>query len=167
MFRWYRSATKCYVYLSDVSAAQRSQLQWQPDFRRSRWFTRGWTLQELLAPQSVEFFSHDGERLGDKDSLEQQIYEATGIAVQALQGSPLSQFSLDERMLWIINRDTTIEEYFAYCLLGIFKIHMPPIYGEGVENAFIRFLDEMSRRVKVYELQQGSSALAELRNIVS
>jgi hypothetical protein len=165
MFRWYRKATKCYVYLSDVAAVQRSQLQWQSDFRRSKWFTRGWTLQELLAPQLVEFFSHDSERLGDKASLEQQIYEATGIAVQALRGLPLAQFSLDERMSWMMNRDTTIEEDFAYCLLGILKIHMPLIYGEGVENAFIRFLDEMSRRVRVYEFQQGRSALAELRNI--
>jgi hypothetical protein len=119
----------------------------------------------VRCPQSVEFFSYDSERLGDKDSLEPQICEATGIVVQALQGLPLSQFSLDERLLWMINRDTTIEEDFAYCLLGILKIHMPLIYGEGVENAFVRLLDEMSRRLRVYEFQQGRSALAELRNI--
>ena len=62
MFHWYQNAAKCYVYLSDVSAVKSTQLQWQSAFVRSRWFTRGWTLQELLAPRSVEFFSRDGER---------------------------------------------------------------------------------------------------------
>ena len=77
MFRWYHDAARCYVYLSDVSIGdynqnnQLSQFLWESDFRASRWFTRGWTLQELLAPTSVEFFSKEGNRLGDKQSLEQ------------------------------------------------------------------------------------------------
>jgi Heterokaryon incompatibility protein (HET) len=120
MFRWYQNAVKCYVYLSDVSAVKCTQSQWQSALVRSRWFTRGWTLQELLAPRAVEFFSHDGERLGDKNSLEKQIREATGIAVRALQGMPLSQFPVDERMSWTARRETTIEEDQIYCLLGIF-----------------------------------------------
>jgi hypothetical protein len=99
MFRWYRESTKCYVYLSDVSrpAVNSDDLAWEAAFRTSKWFTRGWTLQELIALRSVEFFSRDGELLGTKDSLEQQIYETTGIAIEALQGHDLSQFSYNNR----------------------------------------------------------------------
>ena len=113
MFRWYRNAAKCYVYLSDVSSPafdtndNFSQLPRESALRKSRWFTRGWTLQELLAPASVEFFSREGERLGDKRSLERQIHEITRIAVTALQGTPLSQFGVDERLSWAENRQTT------------------------------------------------------------
>jgi hypothetical protein len=147
MFHWYRNAAKCYVYLSDISTAKRdrsSRPRWESSFSQSRWFTRGWTLQELLAPLSVEFFSREGKRLGDKKSLELQIHEITSIAVQALQGSPLSQFSVTERMSWAAKRETTIEEDQAYCLLGIFDIHLPLIYGEGIENAFRRLRKEIS-----------------------
>ena len=81
MFRWYNDAARCYVYLSDVSVCdyELSRFIWEPAFRKCRWFTRAWTLQELLAPRSVEFFSAQGQRLGDKRSLEQQIHEITGI----------------------------------------------------------------------------------------
>jgi Heterokaryon incompatibility protein (HET) len=152
MFRWYMDAAKCYVYLSDVSTRKRSrssQPLWKLAFRQSRWFTRGWTLQELLAPRIVEFFSQDGKRLGDRNSLEQDIYQATGIAVPALQGRPLSQFSKDERKTWAIKRKTTIEEDQVYCLLGIFSVHLPLIYGEGKENAFRRLNDEIDRHASI------------------
>ena len=88
MFRWYQKAAKCYVYLSDVSTKKHSlssELLWKSAFRRSLWFSRGWTLQELLAPSSVEFFSRDGVRLGNKTSLENEIQQTTGIAVRALR----------------------------------------------------------------------------------
>jgi Heterokaryon incompatibility protein (HET) len=103
MFRWYRDAAKCYVYLSDVSSpafdtnGESGQLAYESALRESRWFTRGWTLQELLAPGSVEFFCREGNRLGDKRSLERQIHEITKIAIPALRGTPLSQFGVDER----------------------------------------------------------------------
>jgi hypothetical protein len=90
MFRWYQRAVKCYVYLSDVPTGKRkrgdkdSQNVWEAAFWESRWFTRGWTLQELLAPGSVEFFTREGKRFGDKRTLERQIHEITGIAVDAL-----------------------------------------------------------------------------------
>jgi hypothetical protein len=91
MFRWYRDAAKCYVFLSDVlrpTAVDREdrshQLPWESAFRASRWFTRGWTLQELIAPALVDFFSKDRERLGDKNSLERLICEITGILSRAL-----------------------------------------------------------------------------------
>jgi hypothetical protein len=104
MFRWYQNATKCYVYLSDVSTNQRkagglsTEFTWEPTFRSTRWFTRGWTLQELLAPSIVEFFSQEWERLGDKMSLKSLIKKITGIPYEALDGAPLSRFSVDERL---------------------------------------------------------------------
>ena len=154
MFRWYHYASKCYVYLSDVSISgsikndQFFQGTWEPAFQKSRWFTRGWTLQELIAPASVEFFSVEGERLGDKKSLERQIHEITGITTQALQGGPLSQFSVNERMLWAAKRETKREEDAAYSLLGIFDIHMPLIYGEGRKKALVRLHKEIKESFK-------------------
>lgn len=148
MFKWYRDAHKCYVYLADVSTDQDnpSGQSWRPAFRESRWFTRGWTLQELVAPRSVEFFSSNGQRLGDKRSLEQELHDITGISVLALQGSPLSGFSVEERMSWSKGRETTREEDKAYSLLGIFDVHMPLIYSEGSENAFRRLQEEIAKR---------------------
>jgi Heterokaryon incompatibility protein (HET) len=149
MFRWYRNAVKCYVYLSDVSARKRdnsgqTQRTWVSAFRRSRWFTRGWTLQELLAPKSVEFFSQEEDFLGDKRTLVQEIYKITKIPITALHGSPLSHFSVTERMRWAENRDTKKKEDKAYCLLGIFDVFMPLIYGEE-DNAFIRLKEEIDK----------------------
>ena len=149
MFRWYQNAARCYVYLSGISGTgyengQQSGLVWESAFRAHRWFTRGWTLQELLAPASVEFFTQDGRRLGDKRSLEQQIHEITGIAVLALRESDLSQFGVEERFKWAETRQTTQEEDWAYCLLGIFGIFMPLIYGEGKVHAVRRLRKEIA-----------------------
>lgn len=145
MFRWYRDACRCYVYLSDVSiTVNQSQSSWEPIFRTSEWFTRGWTLQELIAPASVEFFTKEGQRLGDKTSLEHQIHEITGIAIPALRGAPLSQFEVEECFKWAETRRTTREEDWAYCLLGIFGIFMPLIYGEGKAHAVRRLKKEIA-----------------------
>jgi hypothetical protein len=143
MFRWYQNASKCYVYLSDVSTNEASHTAWQDAFKQSRWFTRGWTLQELLAPSSVDFFSSEGIRLGDKESLGGQIHEITGIASSALQGTPLEQFTINERISWAAKRDTTIEEDQVYCVLGVFGVHIPLIYGEGAANAMRRLRKEI------------------------
>ncbi|KAL5400366.1 hypothetical protein PMIN04_013204, partial [Paraphaeosphaeria minitans] len=92
MFRWYRDAARCYVYLSDVYKAPPNNecgtdpSTWDLEFRKSEWFSRGWTLQELLAPSMVEFFSQHWEKIGDKTSLKRQIHEITGIPISALQG---------------------------------------------------------------------------------
>jgi Heterokaryon incompatibility protein (HET) len=147
MFRWYRDAAKCYVSLADVSKAAFDQDD-QIAFRKSRWFTRGWTLQELIAPESVEFFSEEGEHLGSKKSLERQIHDVTKIPVKALQGSPLSDFSVAERRAWAEKREITKKEDKAYSLLGIFGVHMPLLYGEGRENAFIRLQEEIDKSIK-------------------
>jgi hypothetical protein len=151
MFRWYRDAVKCYVYLSDVSVHNDDNSQtertWESAFRKSRWFTRGWTLQELIAPKSVEFFSREGECLGNKITLERQIHEITQIPIAALRGTSLSHFSVDERMRWAEKRDTKRKEDKAYCLLGIFNVFIPLIYGEG-ENACIRLKEEIDRSLR-------------------
>ena len=146
MFRYYENATKCYVYHSDVSIGTPSKATatpWLSAFKNCRWFTRGWTLQELLAPQVVEFFSREWERLGNKESLEEHIHKITRIPIAALQGRPLSEFGIDERMSWAENRYTTIEEDQAYCLFGLFDLHMALIYGEGKANA----LDRLRKKI--------------------
>ena len=151
MFRWYQNAAKCYVYLSDVSIAKRKasdgilEYTWEPAFRQSRWFARGWTLQELLAPTLVEFYSRERRKLGDKRSLRQQIHEITGIPDAALNRAPLSQFGDKERFSWIQCRQTKFEEDKAYSLLGIFDVEMPLRYGEGSASAFKRLDEEIDK----------------------
>ncbi|KAF2186641.1 kinesin light chain [Zopfia rhizophila CBS 207.26] len=147
MFRWYQDATKCYVFLPDVSVttateiAQRSA--WEASFRASAWFTRGWTLQELIAPVSVEFFSSEGRRIGDKQSLEQLVHEITNIPVEALRNCPLDEFTISKRIKWAEKRETTEPEDKVYCLLGILDIFMPTSYGEGKEKAWSRLQIEL------------------------
>jgi hypothetical protein len=150
MFRWYRESTKCYVYLSDVSrpAVDSDDLAWEAAFRISKWFTRGWTLQELIAPTSVEFFSEERELLGDKSTLEGHICEIARLPTKALRGSPLSDFSITSRMSWAKRRETTREEDQAYSLLGIFDVYMPLIYGEGKEHALERLREIINKHSK-------------------
>jgi hypothetical protein len=151
MFRWYQNAATCYVYLSDVSTEQReadsisTEFTWEPAFRSSRWFTRGWTLQELLAPSIVEFFSQEWERIGDKISLKSLIKKTTGIPCEALGGVPLSQFSVDERLRWKGDRQTKREEDAWYSLSGIFDVEIAPAYSEGAGSAFKRLKDEIDK----------------------
>jgi hypothetical protein len=154
MFRWYRDAAKCYVFLSDVPRPtvdgedQSHQLLWESAFRTSRWFTRGWTLQELIALTSVEFFSKDQKLLGDKISLQRHICEIIRIPSKALRGGLLAEFGAIERMSWAETRQTTREEDMAYSLLGIFDVYMPLIYGEGRANAVGRLQEAIDRKGK-------------------
>ncbi|RYP38348.1 hypothetical protein DL767_002588 [Monosporascus sp. MG133] len=147
MFRWYRNAAKCYVYLVDVStpAHDVDKSIWEPAFRTSRWFTRGWTLQELIAPTSVEFFSREEVRLGDRRSLERAIHDVTGIPLEALRGGRQSDFGVHERMAWIEKRNTTREEDMAYSLFGIFDVQLPLLYGEGKEKALERLREKIGK----------------------
>jgi hypothetical protein len=147
MFAWYRDAARCYVYLSDVSVAgltsnEIAQQVWMTAYHQSRWFTRGWTLQELIAPLSVDFFSVDGQHLGSKHLLLSELHSITGIDIGALRGSPLKEFDFDERMSWMDRRQTKLKEDVIYSLLGLFDVHMPLIYGEGREKALTRLKRE-------------------------
>ncbi|KAJ5033272.1 kinesin light chain [Bipolaris maydis] len=149
MFQWYKNAVRCYVFLSDVSASTSTSIgsvlcrDWNVSLRRSKWFTRGWTLQELIAPASVEFFSCEGQRIGDKTSLDQLLHSITGIPLAALRNYPLNQFSISERMRWVSGRETTETEDMVYCLLGLLGVSMPATYGEGRENALERLQAEV------------------------
>lgn len=149
MFRWYESANHCYAYLSDVPPGD---VPSHPDsaFRKSRWFRRGWTLQELLAPTSVRFFDCEWNPIGDKYQLRSVIAEITGIGKEFLGTSPyevlnaMSRASVAQKMSWAANRSTTRVEDRAYCLLGIFGINMPLLYGEG-DGAFFRLQEEIMK----------------------
>jgi hypothetical protein len=148
MFRWYRNAARCYVYLSDVSGtAICSDKAAKPvAFRQSRWFTRGWTLQELLAPSLVDFFSKDGEKLGSKLSLLSELCEITGIPNAALQGTPLSDFSVNERISWNEHRITTFPTDRAYSLMGLLGVSLSPFEGESPAEAMRRVTDEVDKQ---------------------
>lgn len=160
MFRWYKTSTRCYVYLSDVRLNESDPEAWQLAFRQSRWFTRGWTLQELLAPSSVEFFDQEWRRLGDKILLVDLLHEITGVPVAALRGHPLSTFSINERMLWARGRDTKRKEDKAYALIGILGITMVTNYGEGEDHAMERLRKELRPPPRIegkcYELVSSS-----------
>ncbi|KAL6708236.1 hypothetical protein ACN47E_003420 [Coniothyrium glycines] len=138
MFAWYRHADSCYAYLSDVHAAEQ--------FLGSRWFDRGWTLQELLAPADVLFFTADWNVIGFKTSLAKQLSAETGIHELALtDGANFNAYSTAEKLCWAHDRETTRLEDEAYCLLGIFDVNMPLIYGEG-RRAFVRLQQELVKR---------------------
>lgn len=153
MFRWYEKASVCFAYLSDVFSPDDAE-EAGSEFRASKWFTRGWTLQELLAPSSLEFFDSSWSRIGVKSDLSIVIQEVTGINSQYIIGFPmasgqsvyqcLSRASVAERMSWASRRRTTRPEDLAYCLLGIFDIHIPMLYGEGL-HAFKRLQEEIMK----------------------
>ncbi|KAM5355032.1 hypothetical protein ACJ41O_001678 [Fusarium nematophilum] len=149
MFKWYRRSLVCYVYLEDVPPVTLDQCI-EPDsaFRNARWFTRGWTLQELIAPPNVNFFSNDWTLIATKSELAPCISEITGIAWSCLlkgrlsKAHPLRRYSVAQRLTWASRRSTTRIEDQAYSLLGLFDITMPLVYGEGHE-AFTRLLGEI------------------------
>jgi chromosomal replication initiation ATPase DnaA len=147
MFQWYKNAARCYVFLSDVSVSTATEPVQRSDreapFPKSVWFTRGWTLQELIAPASVEFFSCEGHLIGDKASLDQLIHKITNIPLAALRNCPLDQFTTSERESWAESRKTTEEEDIVYCLLGILGVSMSTAYGEGQESARRRLQAEL------------------------
>ncbi|KAJ6780424.1 hypothetical protein PWT90_02311 [Aphanocladium album] len=140
MFRWYREAVRCFAYLQDVSLQGKCEAG--PEFESCRWFSRGWTLQELLAPRDLEFFDRDWKLIGEKQSLCSRISKATGIQESALKTDAFHEYSAACRMSWASQRQTTRTEDMAYCLLGIFDINMPMLYGEG-EKAFLRLQEEI------------------------
>ncbi|KAK1676201.1 heterokaryon incompatibility protein-domain-containing protein, partial [Colletotrichum godetiae] len=156
MFRWYRETEICYAYLEDVPPLKYAPVIGFQDltetFLGSRWFTRGWTLQELVAPRKVDFHASDWSFLGSKADLVGIIHKHTMIDKEALKGvGNLSNFSVWSRMQWAASRETTRVEDTAYCLLGIFDINMPLLYGEG-DRAFRRLQEEILRTIEDYNL---------------
>ncbi|KAF5370401.1 hypothetical protein D9758_006986 [Tetrapyrgos nigripes] len=144
MYQYYEGAGVCYVYLSDVSGEYHPR-KIKSNFRDSRWFKRGWTLQELLAPEFVVFLDKDWARIGTRWSLRDVISAVSGIPVNVFEGRFIDEYSIAQRMSWAAFRETTRPEDQAYCLLGIFGVSMSPIYGEGGARAFMRLQQEIIR----------------------
>jgi hypothetical protein len=157
MYRWYKGSAICYVYLSDVEAPisgtgyklfdehfyhENAKGLKHSRSRYSRWFSRGWTLQELIAPPTIEFFNKSWISIGMKEDHMEALSEITNIDLFALNGGDIRRLSVARRISWAANRQTTRLEDTAYCLLGIFNINMPLLYGEGA-NAFVRLQEEI------------------------
>ncbi|KAJ8593149.1 hypothetical protein M405DRAFT_686496, partial [Rhizopogon salebrosus TDB-379] len=139
MFAWYRLSSVTIVYLSDVTDEE--------SFRHSAWFTRGWTLQELIAPRLVWFYKKDWTPYIDSKKNHKEDPQVVKIIseVTFVHHKVLNNFVPDEvkkRMSWLASRRTTKIEDMAYCMMGIFGVHMPVMYGEK-KNAFVRLQKEI------------------------
>ncbi|KAF5515557.1 Vegetative incompatibility protein HET-E-1 [Colletotrichum siamense] len=138
MFSWYQTSEICFAYLEDFPAGTPTE-----HMSKCRWFTRGWTLQELLAPRNVEFLNATWEAFGTKALLCTEISGATGIDTATLcEPREISSACAAKKMSWASSRQTTRAEDIAYCLLGLFNINMPLLYGEG-NDAFRRLQEEI------------------------
>ena len=144
MFPWYNGSEICYTYLADHNTSDPNA-----KLSRSRWFTRGWTLQELIAPAQVRFYDESWKPIGTKEALSEQLSVITSIGPEVLVASKhrhleenLAQVPIAKRMSWAAGRKTTRIEDMAYCLLGIFGINLPLLYGEG-ERSFMRLQEEI------------------------
>lgn len=146
MFTWYHEAAICYTYLSDVAFSgsgddmfQSIHQDRQRDRQASEWFDRGWTLQELLAPQKMEFYDRAWNLMGSKNGLAGLVGQIAGIKPEYLLSDDDSRYlsfreaSVAARMSWMAGRTTSAVEDIAYSLLGIFNVNMIPQYGEGVK----------------------------------
>lgn len=162
MYRWYANAEECYAYLSDVFGGcpylaepqkpvaappsddeAEEEAFWHGAFASSVWFTRGWCLQELLAPKTVKFYGRSWNLIARKGDLAETISKITGVERAVLTNTkPLSEISVAGRMSWAAKRETTRVEDRAYSLLGIFDVNIPLIYGEG-GKAFVRLQEEI------------------------
>ncbi|RDW56407.1 hypothetical protein BP6252_14168 [Coleophoma cylindrospora] len=174
MYRWYEQAAVCYVYLSDVTLGSADEARImeeieleQSSFRKSRWFTRGWTLQELIAPSDVRFYAQDWSFIGshkENVKLRHLLSRITGVDDRVLAGSLSPQdLSVSTRMKWAALRRTTRAEDIAYCLMGIFGVNMPLLYGEG-KRAFIRLQDEILKETDDQSLFAWTSPEVDRRN---
>ncbi|KAJ9142509.1 HET domain-containing protein [Pleurostoma richardsiae] len=137
MFRWYQQADTCFAYLNDCSYEVVSQ-SGSTQFQESKWFTRGWTLQELLAPMDVVFLSVEWREFGTRRGLCQEISDITKINKRVLlHPKGLNEFCVAQKLSWAATRETAKPEDRAYSLMGLFGVHMPLLYGEG-DRAFLR-----------------------------
>lgn len=141
MHQWYKYSSVCYVYLADFEMRNL-----QRSFETTRWFRRGWTLQELIAPTFVEFYDANWAFYGTRMSLKDELKEATGIDQSVLRGGDPTKSTVAVRMSWAARRETTRIEDTAYCLMGLFGVNMPLLYGEGL-RAFRRLLEEIMRTI--------------------
>jgi len=166
MFRWYQKAKVCYAYLSDVPAHDDPKAS-NSKFCSSRWFQRGWTLQELLAPEKLNFYSSGWTSLGTKRNLAAVIEGITGVPREVLKGVvPLRNTSVAQRMSWAAKRQTKRKEDMSYSLLGIFGIAMPMIYGEGGEKAFLRLQEGIMKETPDHSILAWGLQVGETRELL-
>lgn len=148
MFAWYKKSRVCYAFLSDVNEGPKDISAPNSSFRKSRWYRRGWTLQELIAPTRVLFFNSSWNFIGELvrgSTLSGVVSEITSIPSAFLEGLDPAKANVAMRMSWASARETRRKEDMAYSLLGIFDIKMPLLYGEG-QKAFKRLQEELIRR---------------------
>jgi hypothetical protein len=146
MFKWYKQADVCYVKLSDIDLDNVAANSVAYSIASCRWFTRGWCLQELLAPSELLFYDRNDRFIGSKRTLRRPISKITRICEEVLEdASCLYAVPVARRMSWASGRKTTRVEDIAYSLLGIFDVHMPMLYGEG-KHAFIRLQEEIIKK---------------------
>ncbi|KAK0387027.1 hypothetical protein NLU13_5341 [Sarocladium strictum] len=141
MFIWYTRASVCYVHLSDVPTYSVPRAS----IRSSRWFTRGWTLQELIAPRQMAFFASDWTEIASKLEILPLLADITKIDQTILSTGDVGDASVAKKMSWASSRKTSRGEDAAYCLLGIFDVNMPLLYGEGAVKAFRRLQEAIMR----------------------
>lgn len=138
MYKWYENAAVCYAFIADFQEPYDiSQLF------HCRWFSRGWTLQELLAPKEVVFYGQNWALMGTKEEMPRILEIITAVPEEVLSGTTaLDTVSVAAPMSWAAHRETTRVEDMAYCLMGIFDVNMPLLYGEG-RKAFLRLQSEI------------------------
>ncbi|KAH7077057.1 hypothetical protein FB567DRAFT_596248 [Paraphoma chrysanthemicola] len=155
MYEYYAKSAFCIAYLDDIEDLPNDE----DALTRATWFSRGWTLQELLAPKKLYYYSRDWKKLGSKSGLSRQTSLASGIHENILLVPHLSQRAcVSEKMSWAACRTTTRAEDQAYSLMGLFGVHMPPLYGEGAENAFRRLQLEILQKTNDHTLFAWDSA---------
>ncbi|KAH6679980.1 heterokaryon incompatibility protein-domain-containing protein [Plectosphaerella plurivora] len=158
MFKWYQEAAVCFAYLDDVPIRQTVDDQaptsekpftksllpryTEDSFAQSKWFTRGWTLQELIAPRLIHFYDKEWGLIGKKHEMTSELQSITGVDRFVLQGGSLEEIPAGRRMSWAVDRETTREEDIAYSLFGIFNVNLPLVYGEG-PRAFLRLQEQI------------------------
>lgn len=156
MYRWYQKAEVCYALISDVEV---DSAAYDVALPGCKWFTRGWCLQELIAPRRVEFFDVHWNHFGSKARLTSLISKITRIDEEVLiDNSLIGDIPVARKMSWAARRETTREEDMAYCLLGIFDINMPLLYGEGLK-AFMRLQEEIiktSNDLSIFSILHGA-----------
>ena len=148
MYRWYENLGACYAYLHDVPSPF-PRLNDKIWYRNSKgwpeWFSRGWTLQEMIAPRNVQFFNRCWESIGDKKMLAHTLSRITGVPPCILaDGLSSNRPCVAQIISWAADRTTTRVEDRAYSLLGLLDINMPMLYGEG-RKAFHRLQLEIIR----------------------
>ncbi|CAM1503688.1 Fc.00g012790.m01.CDS01 [Cosmosporella sp. VM-42] len=162
MYKWYKESAVCYIYLEDfewvaeeddfeyVESLENKGLPWEERFKKSRWFTRGWTLQELIAPKQRVFFDKYWTDIGPfvrNGRLEEVIEDRTGVPRRVLANQKtLASINIATKMRWAADRQTSRGEDIAYSLLGIFDVNMPLMYGQGGKTAFLRLQEEIIKR---------------------